>query len=817
MGLVQWLAPIKPAPKPAPAEQQVADPQKQDQANLDAQKAAGSTVSDPNQPTPPDAANAGQDPAQAVAAVVAKVAEHISLGSMDPKDGFELLVTLSSRGGGIERVEAIDQISPDKFRYKALDTRSAYIGYLALEPKVAGLKIQNVGRGTPAAKAGLVPGDLITQVAGKEVRQLSDLDTILQRTKPGSNLELTIQREGTGESKVSCTTIDAPMDIVRLTNESTEEVAGNSTRLSCLSTLASIDNRVIDANSRLMPGLESTVNGVWDSKKLEREGYEGVEFSMPLASALKTMGIDANLTMVKRYWLPKKKSTESESKNATSTAGYVLDYEVEIINSDTKPHTASLRQEGINGVTLESWWYAPKISPYFFRAAGARDIVYNTLYAGHNLRTCYTIYDFARRNPTAPDELVFGSTEPVDRRSVKYIGVDGYYFSTAFMPHPDAPESLKNLSQAGTTLVGDAAKIGKSQEKAANVSFWLDTQLRTIEPGTATTEKIRIFIGPKQPELLDQLGLSSVIEFGWFWWVAKPLSWLLHFFYAIVGNYGIAIVLLTFLVRSSLFPIGRQAALNAQRMQELAPELKRITEQYKDDYEKRAKATQEFYAKNNFRPWAGCLPLFLQLPIFIGLYRCLSVDIELRQQPLLPGISWCSNLAGPDMLWYWGSIMPNFIAGRGEGWFGPYFNILPCISVCLFIVQQKIMMPKATDEQTQMQQNMMMYMTVFMGLLFFKVPAGLCLYFITSSIWSLIERKLVKRLGPPPKPPVAPAVEPPVRETRREIADRKQTQSSGPKGWLDTMRELADKANAENTTTHRNDKNRDKNPKRKKP
>jgi YidC/Oxa1 family membrane protein insertase len=173
------------------------------------------------------------------------------------------------------------------------------------------------------------------------------------------------------------------------------------------------------------------------------------------------------------------------------------------------------------------------------------------------------------------------------------------------------------------------------------------------------------------------------------------------------------------------------------------------------------------------------------------------------------------------MLWYWGSIMPNFIAGRGEGWFGPYFNILPCISVCLFIVQQKIMMPKATDEQTRMQQNMMMYMTVFMGLLFFKVPAGLCLYFITSSIWSLIERKLVKRLGPPPKPPATPVAEPPSKETRREMVDRKQTQSNGPKGWLDKMRELADKANAENTTTHRNDKNRDnnrdKNPKRKKP
>ena len=120
----------------------------------------------------------------------------------------------------------------------------------------------------------------------------------------------------------------------------------------------------------------------------------------------------------------------------------------------------------------------------------------------------------------------------------------------------------------------------------------------------------------------------------------------------------------------------------------------------------------------------------------------------MRQQPLIPGWEWCSNLAGPDMFLDWHSWMPDFIAGRGSGWFGPYLNILPIITITLFIINQKVLMPKANDEQTRMAQQIMMVMTVMMGVLFFKVPAGLCIYFVTSSTWSLIERFLIKRYTP---------------------------------------------------------------------
>jgi YidC/Oxa1 family membrane protein insertase len=195
-----------------------------------------------------------------------------------------------------------------------------------------------------------------------------------------------------------------------------------------------------------------------------------------------------------------------------------------------------------------------------------------------------------------------------------------------------------------------------------------------------------------------------------------------------------------------MFPLSRKQALNAARMQELQPEIKKINEKYKGNAEARTRATQELFRKHNYNPFSGCLPMFIQLPIFIGLYRSLSVDVELRQAALIPGLEWCSNLAAPDMLFYWGNVMPGFVIS----WLGPYFNLLPCFTVALFLVQQKMFMPPPTDEQTAMQQKMMKYMMVFIGVMFFKVASGLCIYFIASSLWGIAERKLLPKSTPAP-------------------------------------------------------------------
>ena len=149
-----------------------------------------------------------------------------------------------------------------------------------------------------------------------------------------------------------------------------------------------------------------------------------------------------------------------------------------------------------------------------------------------------------------------------------------------------------------------------------------------------------------------------------------------------VGNYGLAIILLTVFVRGCMFPISRKQAAGMKKMQELQPEIKKIQEKHKSNAEARSKAQQELFRKHNYNPLSGCLPMFIQMPVFIGLWRTLSVAIELRDAPLFSAsIRWCSNLAAPDMLYDWSWFMPAYVSSGMQGIFslGPYFNLLPII------------------------------------------------------------------------------------------------------------------------------------------
>ena len=184
-------------------------------------------------------------------------------------------------------------------------------------------------------------------------------------------------------------------------------------------------------------------------------------------------------------------------------------------------------------------------------------------------------------------------------------------------------------------------------------------------------------------------------------------------------------------------------------MQLLKPEMDRLNEKYKGKNEEKARAMQELYRKHGFNPMSGCMLALVQLPIFMGLYRSLMINVELRQSPLLgDAIRWCSNLAAPDMLLRWAEwpAMPAFLtAYKGFGSLGPYLNILPIFTVGLFIIQQQMFMPPATDDQTRMQQKMMKYMMILIGYMFYTVPSGLCLYIISSSLWGIAEKKLLPK------------------------------------------------------------------------
>lgn len=679
-----------------------------------------------------------------------------TLGSMDPKTGHFLLVTLNSRGGAIERIEVTQRKQNGRLKYRRVDVLSGYLGYLAANPTstISGVRVNVVGPGTPAAlavcddesvKQGLRVDDVIVALNGNPVSNLMMLNERLDKTAPGDEVVLQVERNQTkGDDKTaSLVTLDFkitltehPLDLVRLADSAGEDqVPGNLSRLSSLMTVSKVGRREIAPDEKTLNGMNDPGDLIWNvidaQTDSEKRGADAVAFETQLSDAeMKTVG-GQKVGMRRSYSL--------------QPGRFVVDMDLQIDNRADEPQQLAYRLEGVNGVTLEGWWYSNKISPNWGGSA-ARDLVYRTTAEGHELISGYGLLKRARAKGTAKDQNLFAPDSPLAARELKYIGVDAQYFTVAYLP-PEGQESFTSYRRGIASLAVDASAIPANQERAVNTTFYLDSVVAEIPPGSSLKQSLRLFAGPKQPELFAQYGLSDCIYYGWFWWVAQPLGSLLHML-AWVGNYALAIVLLTVCVRGLMFPLSRKAAVNAQRMQELAPELKKITEKYKDDMEARVRAQRELQQRVGFNPLSGCLPMLVQLPIFVGLYRTLSVDIELRQAAFASWTTWSSNLAAPDMLAYWGDWMWGYMAGRGTGWLGPYFNILPVAVMLLFLLQQKLFMPPATDEQTAMTQKMMSYMTLVMGLFFFRVPAGLCIYFITSSLWGIGERILVKKTLP---------------------------------------------------------------------
>jgi YidC/Oxa1 family membrane protein insertase len=340
--------------------------------------------------------------------------------------------------------------------------------------------------------------------------------------------------------------------------------------------------------------------------------------------------------------------------------------------------------------------------------------------------------------------------------------------------------------------------------------LWIDditvrvaTEPQDLKPNKPVTHKYLLYNGPVKPMLLglvrgdaevpsevveryvDTLHLNTLTDYhspGWMGSFASFIGWtklvifftnLLHWvlakLYVLLPSHGLCIVLLTVLVRSLMFPLSRKQALVGIKMQALAPELKKLQEKHKDDRQALGMAQMELYRKHGVNPFGTCWLMLLQMPIFMGLYFCLQESIQFRLAAFWP---WITNLAAPDMLWEWGERIPFISRPEDYGGFlylGPYLNLLPVIAVALMIAQQKMMTPPPTDEQQEMQQKIMKYMMVFIGLMFYKVAAGLCIYFIASSVWGFAERKLLPRRDLAPGAATTEAAAP--RPTARPTGD----------------------------------------------
>jgi YidC/Oxa1 family membrane protein insertase len=569
----------------------------------------------------------------------------------------------------------------------------------------------------PAKKAGLLPGDKITRVDKKPIGKPADFkDALDDMTVPtGAYLEVEYQRGDGKRSATADLALPAELPGVRLTDVDWQIVPGHS---------------------------QSTV-----------------EFRRRLPNL--------DIELIKRYTLAKTAEASTDGDQAaadpaTADAPYHLRLDVEIKKTGGGPVKLAYQLDGPQGLPTEGWWYASKISRTW-DSAGARDLVYS-----HGtdpvMINAPNLGQGAKLSPPQPADGQFD-----------FMAVDARYFAAAVIPVAGEDGLKPKIQIMQPLIVGPLGPASQEQPPLTNSSFRLITQTVDLAGDNPLRHSYTLFLGPKQPEVLAQpsYDLTELIYYGWsfsdfrppFADVARLMSGILHFFYWLIPNYGVAIILLTVVVRLCMFPLSRKQALGAQKMQKLQPELKRLVEKHKNDYEGRAKAQRELFRKHNYNPAGGCLLVFIQLPIFVGLYKALSVDTELRQAPLIRDFYWCSDLSAPDRLFHWGNFFP-FLTGD-TGWLGPYFNLLPIITIVLFLVQQKMFMPPPTDEQQALQQKMMTYMMIFFGFLFFKVPSGLCIYFIASSLWGIAERKLLPKMVHETDEKPAPVAEP-----RRAVPER---------------------------------------------
>ena len=250
---------------------------------------------------------------------------------------------------------------------------------------------------------------------------------------------------------------------------------------------------------------------------------------------------------------------------------------------------------------------------------------------------------------------------------------------------------------------------------------------RALEPGESSTRKMGYFVGPKKFTLLKKLGRhqDDVMEFGWFSWMCKPLLTILNKIHAVVRNYGVAIILLTALVRIVFWPVTHKSTESMKRMQKLQPLVTEIREKHKDNPQKMNQEVMALYKEHKANPMAGCLPMVIQIPVFIALFTVLRSAVELRYA----GFLWISDLSEPE------NLLAGMIPVVGA------LNILPLFMTGTMIWQQQLT-PTAGDPQ---QRKMMMIMPVVMLFIFYSMPSALVLYWSTSQCLSIVQLLVQRR------------------------------------------------------------------------
>jgi YidC/Oxa1 family membrane protein insertase len=404
-------------------------------------------------------------------------------------------------------------------------------------------------------------------------------------------------------------------------------------------------------------------------------------------------------------------------------------------SSPAKETKFTYRLFGPHGIPIEGAWYTSTFREVFFGQAkdGKTEL----------------------SKPITSTDIVKAQGDPTANRfstlPLTFAGVEDQYFATFVEPWP-IPRSQNDRieKEAGPFVFAENLK----EPQFSDVGVELVSKPIQVGPNLGEiVHKYKVFAGPKLAAQLTPFEAEELASYRKQWipipgasqlarYVISPLldkiysltQAVAHVFGWKNGNFGIAIVLLTMTVRLIMFPIGRKQAMMAKKMQDLQPYLVEIKEKYKDDKEATTRETMALWKRHKVNPAAGCLPALIQMPIFVGLWQSLNNSVALRHSSFV----YIRDLAAPDMMFHLPFTLPILNAD--------YFNLLPFLVVALMLVQTKLFAPPPTTPEAEMNQKMMKYMMIFMAFMFYKVPSGLGLYFITSSLWQIGERLLLPKV-----------------------------------------------------------------------
>ena len=280
-----------------------------------------------------------------------------------------------------------------------------------------------------------------------------------------------------------------------------------------------------------------------------------------------------------------------------------------------------------------------------------------------------------------------------------WVAMLQHYFVSAWVPNAEQEHNYSTRVSNGNYIAGFVSPA------------------MTLQPGQQGMTSAQLYVGPKIQEDLEAISedLDLVVDYGWLWWIAQPLFWLLNTLYGFVGNWGVAIILVTLCVKAFFFYPSAVSYRSMAKMRALAPEIAKLKERHGDDRQKMSQGMMELYKREKANPLSGCFPILIQMPVFIGLYWMLMESVELRHAPFW---LWITDLSVLD----------------------PYFVLPVLMGVTMFA--QQLLNPTPPDP---MQAKIMKMLPLIFTFFFLWFPAGLVLYWVVNNILSIAQQYVITK------------------------------------------------------------------------